>query len=455
MSENVDVNTYIPSSTKDLYQKNLNNNFGFIYKNFLEGKLRIYDHSTPHYYQYNASSISDTRDREKPFSNESFEHLREIIRVINEVFQDRWNLEVTLTPHGTLNIIGFSVYFSKIRLTNNRNEEHILRDCYAFIPLFSPITNSKTLYLGPMFLGRSTQTAVEHERFYSHSHQKDYRVMDVRGMENYGIPNNFFSDMCLGSDGEGILRALRIFNSSPTSDNLVAVLMNIISTIRYESLEGGPYKKIADYFYNSSSNNNNSTFNGSVLNASNIKYLSELLLKNALKNDENLTLKFDVKAHPFLRKEIEFHDDLKLEEILIDSYKNLVEAANNSNDVIKIVNGENKGVQANLSLINKLFYQDATSTRRVYFNLDRYYADRRTTRDPNKNNEDEVIRIGSYPIFYFRGNPVYSKIINPKKENQEPVDIKNANLKLTPHYFNLIKSNLTNKILQNVLEQTS
>ena len=24
MSENVDVNTYIPSSTKDLYQKNLN-----------------------------------------------------------------------------------------------------------------------------------------------------------------------------------------------------------------------------------------------------------------------------------------------------------------------------------------------------------------------------------------------------------------------------------------------
>ena len=69
--------------------------------------------------------------------------------------------------------------------------------------------------------------------------------------------------------------------------------------------------------------------------------------------------------------------------------------------------------------------------------------------------EDEVIKIGSYPIFYFRGNPVYSKIINPKKENQETVDIKNANLKLTPHYFNLIKSNLTNKILQNVLEQTS
>ena len=79
MSENVDVNTYIPSSTKDLYQKNLNNNFSFIYKNFLEGKLRIYDHNTPHYYQYTASSISDTRNREKPFSNESFEHLREII----------------------------------------------------------------------------------------------------------------------------------------------------------------------------------------------------------------------------------------------------------------------------------------------------------------------------------------------------------------------------------------
>ena len=180
-----------------------------------------------------------------------------------------------------------------------------------------------------------------------------------------------------------------------------------------------------------------------------------MLLKNALKNDENLILKFDVKAHPFLKKEIEFHDDLKLEEILIDSYKNLVEAANNSNDVIKIVNGENKGVQAKLSLINKLFYQDATSTRRVYFNLDRYYADRRTTRDPNKNNEDEVVKIGSYPIFYFRGNPVYSKIINPKKENQEPIDIKNANLKLSQHCFNLIKSNLTNKILQNVLEQTS
>lgn len=456
MSENVDVHTYIPSSTKDLYQKNLNNNFSFIYKNFLEGKLRIYDHSTPHYYQHTAYLISDVRNRERPFSNESFEHLREIIRVINEVFQDRWNLEVTLTPHGTLNIIGFSVYFSKIRLTNNRNEEHILRDCYAFLPFSSLNANTETINLGPMFLGRSTQTAVEHERFYSHSHQRDYRVMSVRGMENYGIPNNFFSDMCLGDESDGILRALRIFNTVPTSDNLVAVLMNIISTIRYESLEGGPYKKIADYFYNSSNNSSSSTFNGSVLNASNIKYLSELLLKNALKNDENLTLKFDVKAHPFLRKEIEFHDDLKLEEILIDSYKNLVESANSPDDTIKIVNSENKDVQATLTLLNRLFYQDSTNTRKVYFNLKKYYTDRRTTRDPNRNNEeDEIVKISPNPIFYFRGNPVYAKIINPKEEKQELIDIKNANLKLTPHYFNVIKSNLTNKILQNVLEQTS
>lgn len=455
MSENVDIKTYIPSSTKDLYQKNLNNNFSFIYKNFLEGKLRIYDHNTPHYYQHNASLISDTRSREKPFTQESFEHLREIIRVINEVFQNRWNLEITLTPHGTLNIIGFSVYFSKIRLTNNKNEEHILRDCYAFIPFFLPNTNSKTINLGSMFLGRSTQTTIEYDRCYSHSHQRDYRTLSVGSMENYGIPNNFFSDMCLGSEGEGILRALRIFNTSPTSDNLVAVLMNIISTIRYESLEGGPYKKIADYFYNSN-RSNDSIFNLSVLNTSNIKYLSELLLKNALKNDENLILKFDVKAHPFLKKEIEFHDDLKLEEILIDSYKNLVESANNPNDVIKIVNNENRGVQANLSLLNRLFYQDITTNRKVYFNLSKYYTDRRTTRDPNKNNEeDEIIKINSTPIFYFRGNPVYSKVINPKRENQGLVDIKNSNLKISEHYFSVIKSNLTNKILQNVLEQTS
>ena len=169
-------------------------------------------------------------------------------------------------------------------------------------------------------------------------------------MENYGIPNNFFSDMCLGNSDDGILRALRIFNSSPTSDNLVAVLMNIISTIRYESLEGGPYKKIAEYFYNSSSNNNNSTFNSSVLNTSNIKYLSELLLKNALKNDENLTLKFDVKAHPFLRKEIEFHDDLKLE-VHLGQY--------NSNELLSILTqfGQVTHFVEKIPSVNDIFIQ--------------------------------------------------------------------------------------------------
>ena len=455
MSENVDINTYIPSSTKDLYQKNLNNSFSFIYKNFLEGKLRIYDYDAPHYYQEKYNTIEDIRHRENPFTQESFEHFREIIRVINDVFQDRWNLEVTLTLRGTLNIIGFSVYFSKIRLTNNKNEEHILRDCYAFIPFFLPNTNSKIINLGKMFLGRSTQTVIEHEKHYSHSHQKDYITMLVGAMESYGIPNNFFTDMCLGDSSDGILKTLRTFNNYPTSDNLVSVLMNIISTIRYESLEGGPYKKIAEYFYNSN-RSNDSTFNSSVLTTSSIKYLSELLLKNALKNDENLILKFDVKAHPFLKKEIEFHDDLKLEEILIDSYKNLVESANSPDDTIKIVNSENKDVQAKLALLNRLFYQDSTNTRKVYFNLKKYYTDRSTTRNPSRNNEgDEIVKISPNPIFYFRGNPVYAKIINPKEEKQEFIDIKNSNLKISEHYFNVIKSNLTNKILQNVLEQTS
>ena len=119
------------------------------------------------------------------------------------------------------------IKFPIIKITNSANQEHEIEDLYVVLP-FNGYGNSSTSIYG----FRSTFTNIEMSINYNHSHLP-------------GLSEGKIDRFCLGSGP--LVEILHRMNTKPFDKDLFSYfLANLTVYLEWESLDGGPYRKISD-----------------------------------------------------------------------------------------------------------------------------------------------------------------------------------------------------------------
>jgi len=158
------------------------------------------------------------------------------------------------------------IHFPQITISNSYKKSHIIKDLYVKYVFLE----DGSLLDGPLY-ARSTFSSAEFLSNYEHSHvslnPRDHIMLNgtSTGIQNASIR---FSGVCLGSgpinntisnlrhmfDYEGV----RIdFKSSIYKINLLTLCIETDRNVRWESVEGGPYRRFANIAFNQSSSSSN------------------------------------------------------------------------------------------------------------------------------------------------------------------------------------------------------
>lgn len=133
-------------------------------------------------------------------------------------------------------LITIYIHFPEITITNSRRHTRLIRDLYIRITLNPTLASSKR-HMSSYFHGwRATKTVNEISCMYGHSHLYPFQI-DYNGNEVFGY-------FCLGSTE--IASNSSILTHSYNQDSFSLMLQQIKTYVAWESLEGGPYRKMAE-----------------------------------------------------------------------------------------------------------------------------------------------------------------------------------------------------------------
>lgn len=149
-------------------------------------------------------------------------------------FNDNWELKLNYDRNTTCNVGSnwchlLIIHFPIITIKNNKGRSHIIKDFYLNMYFDKTFKVSSSL-----FGKRGTVTLEEYLKGYSHSHASNGIGRDWGGM-------------CLG-EGTPLVNMFSVL-ADPNNfnlDNMTALMLLIKGYVEWESLEGGPYKKIGD-----------------------------------------------------------------------------------------------------------------------------------------------------------------------------------------------------------------
>lgn len=150
---------------------------------------------------------------------------------LDTVFPGRWDMQPSTREVGQQYLF---IHFPEVIIKNDLELEHTIKNLFVKLRF----TNKYTLNAHPIGF-RSTYSTKELLLNYTHSH------ISGLGVNNQSIDTNTF---CLGSSE--LVENLRILNqrynddSFITEEEILMFLFNLETYVAWESLEGGPYKKI-------------------------------------------------------------------------------------------------------------------------------------------------------------------------------------------------------------------
>jgi len=139
------------------------------------------------------------------------------------------------------------IYHGDIEISNSENEKHPIKELYSSFKIEHDEYNRRTWTTDfRMFRGKYSAFELLNEGGYLHSHCSTYSS-HIRDGE-VKIDNNFIysHDVCLGSSELGTLLGTR--HNSISAIDLTTIFMYIDTFVRWESLEGGPYRKLNDMY---------------------------------------------------------------------------------------------------------------------------------------------------------------------------------------------------------------
>ena len=179
-------------------------------------------------------------DNDNPISSSIFEQFKTAIRVINDIYDNSWDIAFEVKKDFNnkifLEIKGIYILFPEINITNRDRANHIIKDLLVLIQLYN--YNNTALKIYSLKGGRLTLSYAEYQSDYFHSHLSISKNSISTGMN---LP--YLSDFCTGS-GEINIYHSNINGDGFSEERFIRYAMQIMSLVSYESIEGTPYRYI-------------------------------------------------------------------------------------------------------------------------------------------------------------------------------------------------------------------
>lgn len=172
------------------------------------------------------------------------------IRIPRDQYSISWEklLEIAIEIYGeeSVDLIpstkgkALIIYFPIINITNSEGSSHIIKDLYTQI--FIETDRDKkperfSIYNVVLSGSRATMTIKEVDSKYGHSHLHPIGIMGGSGT------------FCMGASAFGDLNMS--LHENPVEDTWYIYLLSLGNYLSWESLEGGPYRKIKQIAYSS------------------------------------------------------------------------------------------------------------------------------------------------------------------------------------------------------------
>jgi hypothetical protein len=174
-------------------------------------------------------------------------NLRDYETVLNTVYGDNWEIAVDTTG-----IRYLYIHFSEFTIRNSKSLSEDLTNLFIAIPLTDGIRNVK-FRESRMYGFRTSYTYAQIRANYTHSHLAT------------SLPEGAYnkSNFCLGSGP--ISASLVEMVDDPDPDKFMFYLLQLNEFITWESLEGGPYRRITNINLGDGNENQAKTFPNSTL----------------------------------------------------------------------------------------------------------------------------------------------------------------------------------------------
>lgn len=194
--------------------------FSWIKEQFDKGKLRLVGNSlTP----------------------QTFEYFRAAVKLVNDVYEGLWDIDIEVHDSGVINIQGIVIYFPKVHITNSRSKKHDIEDLFMRVVLEPSGSNS--IRVRRTLGGRTTFSHAEFSSSYLHSHLHANSV----DYNNSSREVPYYDSFCTGSGH--INDYIAELNTDGYTDKVfTSYLVQLLSLASWESLEGTPYISIENIF---------------------------------------------------------------------------------------------------------------------------------------------------------------------------------------------------------------
>ena len=268
----------------------------------------------------------------------------ELFPILDDLYSDRWDWDSKDR---------IRIHFPAFTITNSKGERHDIKDLYVELKYNHSIKVFNGSYKG----ARGSVTKSELNGAYAHSH------LPSISRENVGKFNSF----CLGSSTLSyLLSDLATLDMTPAKLEdiklkFMIVLMEIENYLQWESLEGGPYRRM--------SNINSGTL--TLLMSRDIRLISEKIVS---------PIYYDINANTY-KPQIKFN------------HKGLLEVIKNDNFLVKV---------SSYCATAYLTYRDASG---------KFYSER-------KDKREQLGKINSNN-FKFKGKTIFPQLIDDVVEYEE------------------------------------
>ena len=169
-----------------------------------------------------------------------FEQFKTAIRVINDIYDNSWDIAFEVRKDFNnkifLEIKGIYILFPEINITNRDGANHIIKDLLVLIQFYN--YNNTSLRINSLKGGRLTLSYAEYQSDYFHSHLPILKSSISTTMD---LP--YLSNFCTGS-GEINIYQSNINGDGFNEERFIRYVMQIMSLVSYESIEGTPYRYI-------------------------------------------------------------------------------------------------------------------------------------------------------------------------------------------------------------------
>ena len=218
-------------SSKVTKQIKLNGNIrdaAWMTRQFQKGRIR-FDNS-------NGNGITDV------LNETLFNQFKTAIRVVNEVYEEAWDIDFyihinTYSRKTFIMIRGIYILFPQITIRNRDNKTHLIKDLLVRITLFNQ--DNSNIRVGRLMGGRLTLSYAEYQSDYFHSHLPSYG-----GNINPRMTLPFLNSFCTGSGEINIFQS-NINGDGFSEERFMRYVMQLMSLVGYESIEGTPYRHIS------------------------------------------------------------------------------------------------------------------------------------------------------------------------------------------------------------------